>query len=181
MVRSASVFGFSGIGCSTGSDALFCFLLIYSSPMGSLDFNESLGTRGSVQLDSFYVWSTISPSSRYREVVQLVNSTHNCATDLGSGFTFDCHESKHVQFSQFQSNSPRSTLVIYLTPITTDVFLCLSFLNNSLNSTGSPWPGLVCCYCTCKFRDCIFIANNINCLVATYSGATALQTVTASC
>jgi hypothetical protein len=56
-------------------------------------------------------------------------------------------------------------LIIDRSPVTTDVFPCLNFVNNSVDSSDQIWPGLICCVGTYQFRDCIFIANTIDFLV----------------
>jgi hypothetical protein len=80
-IKSACIFGFSGTVCPAEYAASFCFLFILSSSTGVVDFNESSGARDTASRSSFWVGLGVLSSPGSREVVQLVSSINNCATN----------------------------------------------------------------------------------------------------
>jgi hypothetical protein len=166
----AQIDSYFGVECSVHSDGFGtnADLQVQSSATGTIALNESTASLGKGGIGTFRILFLAQPVG-FRAITTSVNASRNEAS-RGTGISFaECY-SRMIQFCRFDSNAPTSVLCIGSSPVRTDEFLCLDFVNNSCIGIGGDvrTSCLISLSADCGFRDCVFVMNTMSYLAGVW-------------
>jgi hypothetical protein len=163
-LTSISVRRLAGIDCAATWEP-FCKLDLNADRKGSLELNESSGTRGIASGGNPFCAGFSSVSLGCFEVITGLNCSLCQLGEASSALTITAHGSLVMQFCRFHANSRRAALLVEGAIAQDDVFPCLEFRNNTVSDDPS-----IVVSCSCSFRGCVFASTPSSILVGPSAG-----------
>jgi hypothetical protein len=164
-VFNSTVNAFDARICSAGERQGCALFSGHSAGKGVMEMNESSGALCSgpaETLASEHVDAQDQPGLGPVMFVCL-NLTGNYVTQgRASGLWVDHRTGLVLRFVRFHSNLGSNTMILSDIPFALEIYECIEFVNNSVSSESA----VIVLDHTCEFRQCLFVANPTERLVA---------------